>query len=244
MVRERLRLLAALAAELVVVGVAVTQPTDGAVSVVVAVILAPIAVLAVARTAERLAGGWFPDAAAFVYVVLPLAANRFFLPGYRPTFDRHALPALVGLQATWTFALGVLIVLAISVLPRSVAAVGAVVLFVVASIVWGFGDLGVWQPSVHETGWSVALPEWLLVASVLGAMLRSPAIGGALAAVIVATVLRATHQQYYTGEFWRAFGVAAPASAVLVSSVALLVPPLRRARAARPDVEPAPHPAP
>jgi hypothetical protein len=240
-VRERRRLLtvAVLAAELVVVGIAATQPTDGVLSVIVAVLLAPLAVLAVARTAARLAPGWFPVAAAFTYTVLPLAANRFFLPGYRPTFDRQALPALVGLQATWAFALGVLILVAISVVPRGVAATGAVVALVAAVVVWGLGDLGIWQPNVHETGWSVALPEWLLVASVLGAMLRSPAIGGALAAVVVAALLHATHEPYGTGEFWRAFGVAAPSAAVLVSSVALLVPPLRRARAEGPEQQPA-----
>jgi hypothetical protein len=225
---------AVLAAEAVVVGIAATQPTDGALSVIVAVLLAPLAVLAVSRTAARLARGWFPIAAAFVYVALPLAANRFFLPTYRPTFDRHVLPALVGLQETWTFVLGVLIVLTLSVVPRGVAATGGAVLLVAAIALWGLGDLSVWQPSVHETGWSVAFPEWLLVASVLGAMMRSPAIGGALAAVVIAALLHATHQQYYSGAFWQAFAVAAPSAAVLVSSVALLVPPLRRARAATP----------
>jgi hypothetical protein len=236
---RRLLIPAALvAAEVVVIAVAHKEPTDGAVSVVAALVLAPLAVLSVNRTAARLATGWFPVLAAFVYVLLPLVATRFFLPGYRPIFERHALPALVGLQETWAFALGVVIVLALSILPRGVAAAGAVVLLVVAIVVWGFGDLGVWQPSVHETGWSVALPEWLLVASVLGAMLRSPAIGGALGAVIVATVLRATHHQYYTGDFWSAFGVAAPTAAVLVSSVALLVPPPRRARVAPPAQAP------
>jgi hypothetical protein len=226
---------------LLVAALAATKPTDGAVSVVIALLLAPVAVSAVAATARRLAGGWFPIGAAAVYVLLPLAATRFFLPVYHPVFDRHVLPALVGLQETWVFLLGVLIVAALSVLPRAVAAVAAVVAVIVALAVWGLGDLGGLRSDLHETAWSVTFPEWLIVASILGAMLRSAAIGGALGAVLAATLLHASHQPYDDGDFWRALGVAAPAAAVLVSSVALLVPPLRRTRAAAPAQAPSGH---
>jgi len=230
--RRGVILAAALAAELVVIGVAHEEPTSGAAAVVAALVLAPAAVLAVARAAGRLAGGWFAPAAAAVYAVLPLAANRVLLPEYRPVFDAHALPALVGLQSTWMLALGIALVAAIGFAPRRANAAGAVVLVVAAAAVWGLGDVSQLQSRLHETAWSVALTEWLVVASILAAMLRSPAAGGALGAVLVAAILRASHQPYDDGTFWRELAPAAPAAAVLVSSLALLVPRLRPARRA------------
>jgi hypothetical protein len=239
--RRGLTIGAAVAAELVVIGVAFKEPTSGAPAVVAALVLAPIAVFAVIRAATRLAGGWFPPAAGVVYALLPLTATRLLLPTYRPVFDQHALPTLVGLQSTWMLALGIVLVLAVAFAPVRVDAAAAIVLVVAAAIVWGFDDVSALPSRLHETAWSVALTEWLVVASVLGALLRSPAVGGALGAVLVATIMRAAHQPYDDGTFWRDLAPAAPAAAVLVSSLALLVPRLRPARR-RPAANPAPAP--
>ena len=230
---------AAVAAELVVIGVAHEEPTGGAFAVVAALVLAPLAVLAVARAADRLAGSWFPPAAACVYAVLPLAATRLLLPEYRPVFNTNALPALVGLQSTWMLALGIVLVAAIAFAPWQVDAVGAGVLVVVALAAWGPGDVSHLPARLHESAWSVTLTEWLVVATVLGAMLRSPAVGGALGAVLVAAIMRASHHPFSDGSFWRELAPAAPSAAVLVSSLALLVPRLRPARR---SADPAPAP--
>lgn len=228
--RRSLTIGAAVAAELVVIGVAFKEPTSGAAAVVAALVLAPVAVLAVRQAAARLAGGWFPPAACVVYAVLPLAATRLLLPTYRPAFDERALPTLVGLQSTWLLALGIALVLGIAFLPKPVAAAGAIVLVVVAAAVWGLSDVSGLPTPLHETAWSVTLTEWLVAASVLGALLRSPAVGGALGAVLVAVIMRASHHPYDNASFWRELAPAVPTAAVLVSSLAFLVPPLRVAR--------------
>jgi hypothetical protein len=70
----------------VVLVLAATRPTDGAGSVGVAVVLAPVGTYAVVRIAGRLRpGGWFPAAAGLVYALLPLVAAAFFLASYRHT---------------------------------------------------------------------------------------------------------------------------------------------------------------
>ena len=78
-----------------------------------------MAVAATARIGGRIAGARFAVAAAAVYVLLPLLANRFMLVDYRSTFDAHALPALVGVQHTWVFAAGVAAAVAVALLPRA-----------------------------------------------------------------------------------------------------------------------------
>ena len=233
------RLLSALAAcaaaeLLLVAAVAAKEPTSGALAVVAALVLAPVAVAAVAAVARRFAGGRFPIAAAVVYVLLPLAANRFVLVSSRTAFDKTALPTLVGTQHTWLLAVGVLAaVLAATQPERAAAVVGAAVL-VASLIVWHAGRLGHVQTLLHETGWSVAFPEWLLVAAIVAAVLRRPYLGTALGCFALAVVFRAAHHAAEVGGFWSALAPLAPVGAVLVSSLWLLVPRLRLAAARRP----------
>jgi hypothetical protein len=224
----------AVAALVVVAGTAAADPTDGALSVLAALVLAPVATLAAAGVARRAAGGWFPVAAAAVYVLAPLLATRFVLPSYRPTFDDRALPAAVGLQATGTFALGVLLAVAAVFVPRLAGAAAGVVLAVVALALWG-GSLGDLRPALHETVWSVTLAEWLVVAGVVGILLRAPAIGAMVGGGLVAAIAWGAHRGYDGAGFWRSLAVAAPAVAVTLSSLGLLVPRLRpdRSRPAR-----------
>ena len=230
-VRRHLTLAAAgCAAVVAVAAIAHDQPTDGALAVVAALVLAPVAVAVTALAAWRLAGPKAATAAAVVYVLLPLLGNRMMLGTYRSTFDRHALPALVGLHATGTFALGLVLVAVAALAPARVAAAGGAALAVVALVLWG-GSLGTLPPHFHETVWSVTFAEWLIVASVLGAMRRSVERGVAFGGIAIAVIAFGAHRGYDNGLFWATLAAAAPAAAVLLTSLWFLVPGRRPARA-------------
>jgi hypothetical protein len=213
----------------VVVLVAAKQPTSGALAIVAALVLAPVAVAGVAVAAARLAGGWFGVAASVVLLLLPLVGHRFVIPVDRADYDRHALPALLGLHAPGMLALGVAAVWAIALLPERLAAGLGVVGLVVALVVWSPGALGDVKPMLHETAWSVALPQWVVVAAIAGATFRRPFLGIAFATAAAAVILRAAHEPYgHTGfGFWRALPPLVPVGAVLMSSLLFLVPHLR-----------------
>ncbi|HZP72235.1 MAG TPA: hypothetical protein VFA97_02545 [Gaiellaceae bacterium] len=230
--RRHLTIAAAVcAAVLVVAAIAHKEPTDGAFAVVVALVLAPVAVILSALAARRLAGARAAAAAAVVYVLLPLLGNRLMLGTYRSTFDRHAIPALVGLHAPGTFAVGIALVAIAALAPARVAAAGGVLLAVVALVLFG-GSLGTLPPNFHETVWSVTFTEWLVVATILGALLRSIERGLALGGIAIAVVALGAHRGYDDGVFWATLAAAAPAAAVLLTSLAFLVPRRRPARAA------------
>jgi len=214
---------------LVVTVVAATQPTSGTFAVVAAIVLAPLAVAGVAVTGARLAGPWFGVAAAVVLLFVPFLGNRFVIPADRGEYDRHALPALLGLHAPGLLALGVAAVWAIGLLPEIAAAVLGVVGLIVALFVWSPGALGDVKPMLHETAWSVALPQWVVAAAILGAIFRRPLLGVALGTAALAVILRAAHQPFgHAGfGFWRALPSLVPVGAVLLSSLWLLVPRLR-----------------
>jgi hypothetical protein len=214
---------------LAVVAVALREPRSGGVAVVAALLLAPLAVLGVATTAARFADGWFAIAASGVFVLLPFLTNRLLLAPHRSEFDRHALPALVGTQSTWLLAIGVAAVALAAFLPERVAAGAGLVGLAVAAIVWSPSALGDLQPLLHETAWSVAFPEWLLVATIAGVVFRRPYLGTALGCLAVAVVLRGAHQPDDNSGFWRALAPLVPSGAVLLSSLWLLVPRLRPA---------------
>lgn len=236
--RQRLAVGALGAAAIVVVAlVAATQATDGVVSVVLALALAPIGVAATAVLGGRVGGDRFAVAAAAVYVVLPFLANRFMLPTYRGTFDAHALPALVGTQHTLVFALGTAAAVACVLLPRAVAAAGGVLAFVIAAAVWQFEGVGRLTPAFHESVWSVSLLEWLFVAGILGGLVRAPLLALATGGWLLAAILWGAHRGYDGAAFWRSLAIAVPAAALVLSSLALLVPRLRpaRRRAVAPD---------
>jgi hypothetical protein len=213
----------------VVVGVAVVEGTSGVAPTIAALLLAPVAVWAVRGLGTRLAGPWFGVAAAATYILLPLAGRLYFLPSYDHVYSNDVLPALVGLKSPGWLALGIaLAIVAAFPSPRSLAVAG-VVATLVALGVWGVGELGDVKTSLHEAGWSVALLEWLPVAGVVGVARRSPWLAPALGGWLVFFVLRASHEPFADGAFWRALAPALPAAAVLVAAIALLVPSLRPA---------------
>jgi hypothetical protein len=229
--RQRIAVaLAALAAVeiAVVVAIAATHSTDGAASVAIAVVLAPVAVALTALIAHRIAGEHFALAAAAVYIVLPFLGSRYMFPAYRGTFDARALPALVGLREAQLFALGVACAAVVAFAPRVVAGLGGLVVFAVAAVAW-IGHTGALIPGLHETAWSITLLKWFVLAGILGAMLRSFWLGTALGGWLVAAILWAAHRGYDDAIFWRSLAVATPAAAVLLSSLVLLVPRLRPA---------------
>jgi hypothetical protein len=220
-------------AELVVVAaIARAFGTDGAASTLGALALAPVAVLATAALGRRVAGERFAVAAAVAYLVLPLLAHRFMLGTYRSTFDHRALPDLVGLRSTPWFALGVLVTAALAVAPRRAAGVAGAVAAIVALIVWGTGDLASIRNGLHETAWSITLLEWFFVAGLIGAARRNAWLGVGLAGWLLAVIIHAAHIGYNDAAFWQSLSAGAPAAALLLSSLVLLVPPLRRPRTA------------
>jgi hypothetical protein len=215
-------------AEVVVVaGVALAYGTDGPLATTAALVLAPVAVLLTKRLGVRLGGERFGVAAALVYILLPVLGTVYALGTYRHTFTHEAVPALVGLRGTPWFALG--LVLAALALVRA-----ASVLFVVAglvSIALGTADLGTVRDGLHETAWSISMIAWLGVAGVIGATRRSITLAASLAGWLTFAVLHAAGQGYADAAFWQSLSVAAPAIAVTLTSLALLVPPVRPALA-------------
>ena len=109
------------------------------------------------------------------------------------------------------------------------AAAGGLLAFVVTAGLWQFGGLGHLPPAFHETVWSVSLVEWLLLAGILGGLLRAPLWSAAIGGWLLAALLWGAHRGYDGAVFWRSFGVAVPAAALVLSSLALLVPRLRPA---------------
>jgi hypothetical protein len=222
--RPRLSLASLAAAEVVGVGViAARYGTDGTLSTVAALVLAPVAVGLTYALGMRLAGERLGFAAAAVYVALPFLGWLYMLSAYRPTFAHEAMPDLVGLRATPWFALG--LVLAVFALLRPFAlAFGVVGAYELAS---GFGHLGVIRAGLHETAWSITMLEWLPIAGTIGAARMSWLRALTLAGWLAFAVGHAGRQGYDGAAFWQSLSIATPAAAVLLSSLALLVPRLR-----------------
>lgn len=226
--RPRLTPAALAAVEVVVVAaLAVRYGSDGPRSTAAALVLAPAGVAATWMLARRLAGPRFADAACAVYVLLPALGVLTMLGTYRHTFATRAIPDLVGLRATPWFALGLAVAAAVTVRlagpPLAVAGVAALVL--------SWGELGAVRIGLHETAWSITMFEWLALAGVLGAARRSPWRAAALGGWLALAVALAARQGYDGAAFWQSLAVATPAVAVLLSSLWLLVPPLRLAPA-------------
>ncbi len=211
----------------VVAAIGITYGTDGPASSVIALALAPVAVMLTWRLADRLAGPRFANLAAAVYVLLPALAALTMLATYRSTFLHRAVPNLVGLRGTPWFVLGLAIGVAalFRVAGPVLAATGLAVL------VTSWGNLSVIRIGLHETAWSIAMLEWFAVAGVVGAALRSRVRAAGLAGWIALALGLAAQRGYDGAAFWQSLALAAPAIAVLLSSLWLLVPPLRLAPA-------------
>ena len=94
-------------------------------------------------------------------------------------------------------------------------------------LVSGFGHLGAIRAGLHETAWSITMLEWLPIAGAIGAA-RHVVAPGAGARRLARVRRRARGRQGYDGAaFWQSLSIATPAIAVLLSSLALLVPRLR-----------------
>jgi hypothetical protein len=210
----------------VVAGVAAAYGSDGTLSTLAALALAPVAVAATFRAGRLLAGATFGLAAAALYVALPAVGTAYMLAGYRSTFTHQALPDLLGLRATPYFAAGVLVALAAGFRPILTAALGAVLLGAALGVD-GLDGFGAIRNGLHETAWSITMLVWVGAAGALGAARRSPLVGLGLSAWLGAAVLHGVDRGYDHAAFWQALAAAAPATAVLVSALALLVPRLR-----------------
>jgi len=227
----RTRAVAALAlVEVAVVGsIATHEPNSGTGAVVLALLLAPLAVWVVGGIATAVAGPRFGIAAAAVYVALPIAARGYFYGAFAPVYRHDVLPALVGLRAPWWFALGVGVAVAVRVVPGRLAAASALVAVVVALVVDGSANWTALFGNFHESTWSPTLLCVLGPAGAIGLAKRAPALAATLGGWLAVLVLRGVHAPYGTGGFWLSLSAAAPAAALLVSGLGLLVPDLRAA---------------
>jgi hypothetical protein len=230
---RRRTMIALMALELALVaGAAIRYSTDGAAATIAALVLAPVAVWSVAAAGTRLGGPRFGLLTAGGYVLLPAVATAYMLGSYRSTFEHEAIPDLLGLRATPWFALGVGITLAVAYAPRVILAAVGIAAAVTALFAWGTDPLSGIRASLHETAWSITLIEWFVVAGLIGTARRSGWLAVALFGWLAAAVLHAAHGGYDNAAFWRSLAVAAPAAALMLSSLVSLVPPLRRRHAA------------
>jgi len=232
--RSGLALLVASAAELAVVAKVAHDRDKSGVTLLAALVLAPVAVGATAALAARLGGRRLAVAAVVVYVVLPWLGRRYFYSSFLAVYDHKVMPALVGLDHTGWFALGVGITAVLAFAPQRVTAAAGMLAGLVALAVWVDGPWDQLWGNFHETTWSQTLLAFLPLATLVGTARRSPWLAAALGGWLVVLVLRGLHRDYPAGEFWLSLAGAAPAIAVLLSSLVYLVPRLRVAQAADP----------
>ena len=193
-------------AEVVAVAVlAAARPNGGTGAVVVALVLAPVALWSVVAISERIAGTSFAVGAAVVYVLLPFVARLFFYGSF----------------------------VAIAP-PRATGAVGVIAL-IAGLVAWGDTDWTTLYDNFHETAWSPTLLSLLPFACVLAVGLRRPWIAAALGGWIGFFILHGVQRSYPTGAFWLSLAATTPAAAVLLTSLALLVPRLGSAKAPAPQ---------
>jgi hypothetical protein len=214
----------------VVATVAATEPTSGALAVVVSLLLAPVGVWAVAGIAESIAGAGLGLLAAVLYVVLPVTARVLFSEPLRSGFDRQVLPSLVGTRAPGWFALGIGVAVVTRLVSARLAAPAAVLAAIVAAAVWIDAPWTRLYDNFHESMWSPTLVCALPLACLIGVAFRSPWVAVALGGWLGFFVLRGVHRPYGDGGFWTALAAALPAIAVLIAALRLLVPRLQPER--------------
>lgn len=225
------RLIAPAAAVVVALALAAATHHHDPLDLLAAVVLAPAACVAAGLLGRRVAGPAHGSAAQWVYVALPAFGYLYALGTYRHTFLHGGVPQLVGLHEPQWLALGVAIAAIATVTPERSAGALGVIAVAVGLVVWGSGGLTGLRNGLHETAWSIAFGEWVFVAGVVGVAVRRPllALGiGGWAATVILGAARAGYGG--DGEFWRSLAPAAPAIAVLLSSIWLLLPRLRPLR--------------
>jgi hypothetical protein len=235
--RTPIPLLAALAAaEVVAVALlAAIRPNSGAGAVVVALVLAPVAVWAVVAISERIAGTWFAVGSGVVYLLLPFVTRFLFYGSFVTVYERVVAPALVGLRAPAWFTLGVGIALLVAVAPPKATGAVGVIALVVGLVLWADTNWTTLYDNFHETAWSPTLLSLLPFACVLAVGLRRPWLAAALGGWAGFFILHGVQRTYTTGAFWLSLAAATPAAAVLLTSLALLVPRLGSAKAPAPQ---------
>ncbi|HEY6962561.1 MAG TPA: hypothetical protein VI408_11785 [Gaiellaceae bacterium] len=198
--------------------------------ILLALLLSCAACAATWAAARRIAGGRYALGAAWIYALLPALGIVYVLAGFRHTFVHDELPILVGLAQPWRLAIGAAAVAVVAFAPPRAVAAAGVAAAVVALAVSGTGGLASVQGGIHESGWSTALLEWLFVAGTAGAAFRSPWLGVGAGGWVAAVVVAAADGGYEGGRFWGELATATPGIAILVTSIALLVPRLRPVR--------------
>ena len=154
-------------------------------------------------------------------------------------YDVTLRASFAGLEHTGWFALGVAVSVLVALAPRRIAAAAGAVSAVAAAAVWGDAAWRVLYGQLHESTWSPTLICVVPVAGIVGIATRDPWRAAAIGGWLTVLVLRGVHEPYPAGGFWLSLTAAAPAAAVLLTSLALLVPPLRlRAPARRPAQAP------
>jgi len=232
--RSGLVLPAVAAVELAAVAKIAHDRDKSGLTLLAALVLAPVAVGATAALAARLGGRRLALAAAVVYVVLPWLGRRYFYGSFLTVYDHKVMPGLVGLEHTGWFALGVGIATLLAVAPERVTAAAGVLAAAVALVAWVDGPWGQLWGNFHETTWSQTLLAFLPIAALVGAARKSPWLAAGLGGWLAFVVLRGLGRDYATGGFWLSVAGAVPAIAVLLSSLAFLVPRLRTAPAPDP----------
>jgi hypothetical protein len=224
-----LAILVLVLAEVAVVAVARHSGVGFGASFAAALVLAPVAVLAVMTLAARV-GPRTAIAAGIVYAALPLAGRLYFYGAFLKAYDHDVMPGLVGLRHTGWFAAGVAIALFAVLVPERVAGAVAVVAAVVAAIVWIDTSWGTLYGEFHETTWSPTLLCYLPFAGVIGLAIRRPWLAAVVGGWFAVFLLRGVHRPYYEGGLWLSLAAAAPAMPLLLTSLALLLPPLPSVR--------------
>jgi len=232
--RSGLVLLVPAAAEFAAVAKIAHDRDKGGLTLLAALVLAPIAVGATVALAARLGGRRLAVAAAVVYVVLPWLGRRYFYSSFLTVYDHKVMPALVGLEHTGWFALGVGVAAVLAFAPERLSTAAGVLGATVALVAWVDGPWGNLWTNFHETTWSQTLLAFLPIAALVGVARKSPWLAAALAGWLAILILRGLDRDYRAGGFWLSIAGAAPAIAVLLSSLAYLVPRLRAARAPDP----------
>ncbi len=216
------------AAELAIVAVvAASEPTGGAVAVIVALLLAVPAVWCVNGIAENIGGPRFGTVAAALYALLPIVGRLLFYGSLRGIYGSRILPSLVGTRAPAWFALGIGAAVVVRFAPSRIAGVAGLAAAVVAAAFWIDLDWTTVFGNLHESTWSPTLVCALPLAGLIGVSFRAPWGAAALGGWLAVLVLRGVHGPYYSGALWTGLAAAMPAVAILIASLGLLVPRLR-----------------
>jgi hypothetical protein len=208
-----------------VIAVRAHSNVSGTGPTIAALALAPVSALAAtalgARIGRRTALG-----AAAVCLVLPFAGRQAFYGSFLQVYDHDVMPALVGLRHTGWFALGIVAALAIAFVPERIAGIAGIVAAAAAAVAWIDVSWTHLYGDFHETTWSPTLLCYLPFAGVLGLATRRPWLAAAIGGWFAVLLLRGVNRPYYSGGLWLSLAAAVPAMALLLTSLALLVPPL------------------